>query len=272
MIAIAADSSAYFKKSEARQLGVRLIPLNYTVDGQIYNESFSDQNGDFENLLKSGREYTTAHPNIATFLSCFEEELQNNNEVLCITMSSRLSGAYSTAHTAAKQAASGNVAVFDSQLTAGGLYLLVKEARKLIDSGLDLKETLKKLPEVRDKITIAFSVDDMRPLRKSGRIGFVRLNVGTFLNIKPILLCREGAVVADGVARGNNDVIKRLSGKINADTKEAVISYVGDGNTVSDLYHTIKARFPRTAVTLQKIGPVLGIHLGLSVIAVSSIQ
>jgi len=272
MITIVTDSSSYFKKGEARQLGVKVIPINYSVDGQSYNESFSDRNGDFENLLKGKGDYTTSHPNISAFLSCFDEEIRKNNEILCITISSRLSGTYGTAHMAAKQTESKNIAVFDSLFTAGGLYLLVKEARKLIEKGLTLEEILEKLPAIRDRITIAFSVDDMTPLRKSGRIGFVRMSVGTFLNIKPILLCEDGSIISDSIARGNTEIIKRFVAKITANTQEVVISYIGDNRLASNLYHVINDAFPNASMTLQKIGPVLGMHLGLKVIGVSFIN
>jgi len=272
MITIVTDSSSYFKKAEAQDLGIRVIPINYTVNGQIYSESYSDQNGEFINLLKGNGEYTTSHPNMSTFLSCFEEELQKNNEVLCITISSRLSGAYSTAYMAAKQTESKNIALFDSQFTAGGLYLLIKEARKLIENGLSLNDILQELPAIREKITITFSVDDMKPLRNSGRIGFVRMSVGTFLNNKPILLCKDGAVVSDSVAHGNTEIIKSFLAKISADTREAVISYIGDNLLATTLYHVINETFPNVPITLQRIGPILGIHLGLKVIAVSLIK
>lgn len=272
MITIVTDSSSYFKKSEALSLGIKVVPINYSVNGQKYNESFSDQNGDFENLLKGNWNYTTWHPNMAAFLGCFEEELQKNNEILCITISSRLSGAYGTAFMAAKQTENKNVVVFDSQFTAGGLYLLVKEARKLIKRGLNLQEILRELPAIRDKISIAFSVDDMAPLRNSGRIGSVRMSIGTFLNIKPILLCKDGAVVSDSIARGNTEAIKKMAQKIKSTTQEVVISYIGDNRLAANLYHVIRENYPNMLISLQKIGPVLGIHLGLKMIAVSYIN
>ena len=272
MITIVTDSSSYFKKNEAQDLGIKIIPINYTVHNQSYSESFSDQNGDFENLLKGKGNYTTSHPNMAAFLSCFEEELRKDHEVLCITISSRLSGAYGTAYMAAKQTESNNIAVFDSQFTAGGLYLLVKETKKLIEKGLKLQEILKELPAIRDRITIAFSVDDIEPLRNSGRIGFVRMSVGTFLNLKPILLCKDGAIISDSIVRGKTEIIKRFVDKISANTQDVVISYIGDNHMASNLYHVIKETFPHITITLQKVGPVLGIHLGLQVIAVSFID
>jgi len=272
MITIITDSSSYFRKNEALDLGIKVVPINYTIDGHSYSESFCDQNGDFENLLKGNGVFTTSHPNISVFLSAFEEELHNGNEVLCITISSRLSGAYGTAHMAAKQTESEKIAVFDSRLTAGGLYLLVKEAQKLITNGASLDKILKELPSIRDKITITFSVSDMTPLRNSGRMGFVRMSVSTFLNIKPILLCKDGAIVSDSVVHGNTELIKKLADKVNTNTKEVIINYIGDNQIATNLYHVIKKTTTDIPIALQKIGPALGIHLGLKAIAVSIIE
>jgi len=272
MITIITDSSSYFKKNEAQDLGIKIVPINYTVDGQSYSESFIDQNGNFENLLKGSGKYSTSHPNISAFLSAFEEELHNGNEVLCITISSRLSGAYGTAHSAAKQTESDKIVVFDSRFTAGGLYLLIKEAKKLAESGAGLNEILHKLPAIRNKISIAFSVSDMTPLRNSGRMGFVRMSVSTFLNIKPILLCKDGAIVSDSVVHGNTELIKKLSDRVNKDTKEVVINYIGDNRAATNLYHVIEKISPGIPISLQKIGPALGIHLGFKAIAVSVIE
>jgi DegV family protein with EDD domain len=272
IITIVTDSSAYFKKDKAAELGVQVIPLTYTVDEWKYNESFGDCNGDFEVLLRGNAKFTTSQPNPAAFLSCFEEASANGSSVLCITISSRLSGAYSTAYMAAKQTGNKNIAVFDSHLTAGGLYLLIKQARRLIDKGFSLPEIMQKLPDIREKISIAFSVDDMAPLRNSGRIGFVRMSVGTILNVKPILLCKDGAVVSDSVARGNTELIKKLVQKIPKNAVEAVINYIGENREVAVLYHAIKSAYPNIELKLQKVGPVLGIHLGLRVMAISVLR
>lgn len=206
---------------------------------------------------------------MGAFLSLFEEELEKGNQVLCITMSSRLSGTYSAAYMAAKQTDSNNIVVFDSQLTAGGLYLLVCEAKKLIDSGKSLSEIIKILQEIREKITIVFSVDDMTPLRNSRRIGFVRRGVGTILNIKPILLCKDGVIVSDGIAHGNTEIIKRLVGKVPKEAKEVVVNYIANSRVASNVYNVIREKYPNLPIKLQKIGPVIGIHVGLQVVVVS---
>lgn len=271
MIKIIVDSTVYLKKDEADSLSLQIIPVSYSIDGRNYLESYSDENGNFESLLKFNSNSLTAQPNMEAFLSAFEEQLSMGSEVLCITISSRLSGTYSAAYTAAKKTGSEKITVFDSRLTAGGMYLLVLEARRLIDEGNDLKETVKNLMDIRDKITVAFSVDDMTPLRNSGRISLVPMSVRTILNIKPILLCREGVVVSDSIAHGNSDIIKKLAEKIPLNVKIIVVNYIKNSRMASNLYNIIREKLPFSIIKLQKMGPVLGIHLGLQVVAVSFI-
>lgn len=272
MITIVTDSSCNFTRSEAEELGVKVVPMNYSVNSKRYMEYYSDENGDFETLLRSNSKFSTSQPNLSSFLSCFEEELRLGNEVLCITISSRLSGTFSTAHMAARQTESSKIVVFDSYLTGGGLCLLIKEARKMIDDGMTKEDILLELQKVREKITIAFSVDDMTPLRKSGRIGFVRMSVGTILNVKPILLCKDGIVVADETVHGNNELIKKLVYRITPDVKEIIINHIGTNRITTNLYSIIKEKYPDIPLKLGNIGPVLGIHLGLNVIAISFIK
>ena len=271
MIRIITDSSICCKKADADALGLKIVPICYTINGQVYFETYSDHNGEFEDILKRNFKFSTSQPSVSAFLSVFEEELLEGNEVLCVTISSRLSGTYSGAHAAAKQTQSKQIAIFDSQLAAGGLYLLVKEAKRLIDGGMGLSDIVKKLPEIRDRIAVAFSVEDLTPLRNSGRIGFVRMSVSTILNIRPILLCKGGAIVFDSIARGKADIVEKLANRLTASVKEVVINYIGSSRIATDLYNVIEGRFPNAAMSLQKVGPILGIHLGLQAAGVSFI-
>ena len=269
MIKIITDSSAYLKKQEAASMGVRVVPISYTVENRGFSESYSDQNGNFADLIKSNADTSTSQPNSAAFLSCFEEEMAHGYEILCITISSRLSGTYSSAYTAAKQTESDQIVVIDSQLTAGGLFMLIEEAKELVDAGKTLEEIKTILIEKREKIQIAFSVDDMDPLRRSGRIHFIRMSVGTILNVRPILLLQDGGVVFDSTVHGRIERIRALTHKVPDNAKKVVVNYIENKNLASTVYNVIKEQHPDIPVKLQKLGPVLGIHLGLQVIGVS---
>ena len=266
MVEIITDSSVYLKRKEAETLGVRIVPLSYVIGNTVFKEGYSGENNGFELLLRTGYDRGTHHPQILAFSKYFEQ----SGEALCITISSRLSGTYRAAVAAGKT--NGGVTVFDSLMTAGGLSIIVKEAKKLAIQGKSAAEIAALLPAIRDRITVRFLVSDMKPLRGSGRIGLVRQSAGTLLNIKPVLVLKNGAVVNDGVSRGIKDGVKNLIAGVSDETKQIVVNYIGNHRFAADIYNILKSKYQNAEISINKMGPVLGIHLGLEVVAVSAMN
>ena len=271
MIKIITDSTSYFKQSEAEEYGIKVLPITYKSGNYIYLESYSGTDKDIENLLKSGYGYSTSHPDESVFSKAFQKELMQGNQILCIPISSRLSLAYKAAMDAAIKLDNSNIAVFDSLQTAGGLNLLVKYAKILANNGSSLSEVYMALPKINNKISTFFSVNDMLSLRKSGRIGIVRMNVSTIMNLRPILALKDGTIVSEEIARGTMDVIRKLSDKMPLNTKEAVINYIENSDTAIGVYNALKTKAPYLPIHLRKAGPVLAIHVGLGFVSVSYI-
>lgn len=92
------------------------------------------------------------------------------------------------------------------------------------------------------------------------------------MNIKPILALKEGTIVSQSIARGYNDVVRKLVNQIPKDTIEAVINYIENTRTAIDLYNALKIKAPSLPISLRKSGPVLAIHLGLNFVSVSCIR
>ena len=132
----------------------------------------------------------TAQASITVFAETFAELVKQGFEVVCLVISSRLSGTYSCASIAAGNVDPEKISVVDSRSTAGGLALLVKYAADLARKGFPRQEIVKKIKAMREQSGIVFSVANMDALRRSGRIGALRQSVGTILNIRPILLCQ----------------------------------------------------------------------------------
>ena len=105
----------------------------------------------------------------------------------------------------------GPIRVVDSLSTCAGLYLLIRRACAMVQAGESLEKVEAEMIALREKGRTYFSVDDMTPLRRSGRLGNVKSSISTILNIKPLLAVREGAVVSVGVARGKIDQMRRLT-------------------------------------------------------------
>ena len=168
--------------------------MTYTLDGSTHREHFVEENADYIERIQSAKTLATSQPPIAAYIKTFTELTQAGHQVLCLSISSRLSGTYANEAVCAREIGGGNIRVVDTLTTAGGLYILVRAARELIDAGYSLEETASKIEEMRSSVKTLFTVEDMEPLRRSGRLGPVRQSVCTVLNVRPLLTCREGAV------------------------------------------------------------------------------
>lgn len=270
MIALVTDSTAYLTKAETEAMGVKIVPMSYTVAGQLFVESYGDHNGDFEALIaRHPSKCKTSQASLSEFMSIFEELIRQNYEVICPVISSRLSGTYSCASLAAKTVNSDKIIVVDSHTTAGGLSLFMKKAVEFVRSGYSLREVAAKLETIRDNIGIAFTVNNMDALRRSGRLTLARQSVGTILNLRPILLCEEGALVAQGTARGRRELIQKLANRIPKSATKIVIQALDDHTAIGPLTAEIRRSLPNAELKISTVGPVICINIGLGAIGVS---
>lgn len=267
MIVIATDSSACMTKAGAHELGVIYVPMTYTLCGKTYTESFIGTNGDFIPLIESEPNPHTSQPAVGRYLRTFKALRKAGFEVLCLTISSRLSGTFSNASACAHDLGDDGIRVVDTHTTAIGLAFLVREARRLIDGGATLEETADAITAMRDRVKTVFSVSDMAPLRRSGRLGPVRQSVSTILNIRPLLTCRDGSVVSYGITHGANDQLRQLARAVPANALEVAVQYISESEAARELVGMICER-RGGEVMLRRLSPVLGIHLGVTVLGV----
>lgn len=262
MIVIVTDSTAYLTHAEASAMNAVIVPMYYSFDDahSISEGCIEDDRMTEQQVAEHIESVHTSQAPMSAFLSIFSRIRKSGDEVLCLTMSSRLSGTYSNAVLAARELGGKHIEVVDSKTTCAGLYLLVCEAHRYICEGEKLSTVAKQLAKIRERVRLAFSVDDMTPLRKSGRLGNVRMSVSTMLNIKPILEMRDGAVVSSGIARGKTD----QSNKLCAFCREAGSRIVIDSFLADEASERLLVRLARDDRELERrhTGPVLGAHLG----------
>ena len=270
MIAIMVDSAAGISRQEAEQLGAHYVPMTYTVDRQQFVEHYIGENGQFEPYIeRTDVEHRTSQAPAAAFIAAFERQLAKGRQVLCITISSRLSGTYANAVMAAKEVNADEIKVLDSRNCAGGIYFLILRAQKLIEEGLTLNQIVDRLIVERKRIQNVFTVNDMTNLRKSGRLGVVRLSVSTILNLRPILCLQNGSVFSKSVARGNHEQLRMLVDSVPEGTRFVVV-HSHENNpqlpALQDLLH--RKLGDELELRIVSLGPVLTIHLGLTYLGV----
>lgn len=281
MIAIVTDSSAYLTLEECRAMGVTVVPLTYALgEDSAISELCVDQNGDYETfVLRNLTNIKTSQASYQMFYQTFRRLVARGFDVLCLTISGRLSGTYGNARMAAQELAHEvtqtsardmvreRVQVIDSKSVGAGLYLLVRAADAMVRAGVALPMIAHRLRGLRDQLRTAFSVDDITPLRKSGRLGGMKLSISTILNLKPMLGFQDGALVALGTARGRQEQIRLLLEALPDDADTYVVEGFCADDAVRRLREALESR--GKTVLLRRLGPVLAAHLGAGCVGVA---
>lgn len=263
MIQLITDSTCCLTRRDAEELGVKIVPISCTVKGRTFFEEYLEESSESEAMMAVYPEdFSTSHPPISTFNALFQPIEKDGAEALCLVISSRLSGTYSSATIAARISQAGRITVLDSLTTAGGLHLLLRAAKEKRDEGMSASELSQFLLDKRQQVGIAFSVGDMAALRRSGRLGVVRQSVGTMLNVRPILTLEDGAIKSCGTTRGTAQTLRALTERIPDEAKAIIVHWQGAMNDPGVLAAALRARFPRADIRVSPIGYALRVHLG----------
>lgn len=202
-IGVVTDSHSSIPLTEAKELGIHVLPMPFMIDGADYLEGVNLTREEFFQHQRAGAEITTSQPAPAAVLALWDELLQEYETLLYMPISSGLSGSCQTAMGLAEdEPYAGRVFVVDNGRIATPLHRSILDALELIDKGFTAAQCKAALEAARDDVTIYIAVQTLEYLKKGGRISATTAAVGTILNIKPILALTTGKLESYKKARG----------------------------------------------------------------------
>ncbi len=193
---IFADSAANLTDGMVAESGVKIIPFHYIVNGEeklCYNADrpFEEVAKEFYTELASGADIKTSLVCEQQFIEALTPSLEAGRDVLLVTITEALSGTFAQATKAAETLKTmypdRNVVVFDSANASLGEGYLAYKAAKMRADGASLEECVKWLEENKYLLNAAVTVDELKYLKKSGRVSTIAAVAGAILNIKPML-------------------------------------------------------------------------------------
>ena len=189
-IAIMTDSNSGITQQEGKELGIKVIPMPFNIDGEEYLEDINLTQEQFYQKLTSGAKVSTSQPSSIYVESIWDELLQEYDQVVYIPMSSGLSKSCETATNSAKAKYEGKVFVVDNQRISVTQRQSVIDALELAKCGYDGQAIYDKLMEIKFDSDIFIMVDTLEYLKKGGRITAAAAALGGMLKLKPILLIK----------------------------------------------------------------------------------
>lgn len=189
----------------------RVVPMSIHFGDETYQDGVDITIEQFyEKLAASDVMPTTSQVTPAAFEAAFREAVEAGDQVVCVTISSALSGTCQSAMIAA-EGFPGQVFVVDSQTVVMGTGVLVEYGMQLADRGLSAEEIARELTARRDRVKIVAVADTLEYLKRGGRISATVAFAGGLLNIKPILCVDGGQVKLLNKARGAKQINTMLA-------------------------------------------------------------
>ena len=189
---IIVDSGSSIKPNEAQEMGIDIIPLRIQLGGKEYIDGFDIDSSLLYKLIKETGEFPkTSLPHLDKVEELFNSYLEKGDEILYLSLSSKLSSTYSTI--AAMYVDNPKVRVFDTLSAVGGVRMLAIEA--LSKPELSLDDLVEELTQSRGKIRICAIPETLDYLLKGGRLKKSAWMLGTLLMIKPALGFVDGGIV-----------------------------------------------------------------------------
>lgn len=195
MVKIITDTTSGIAPDYAKQHGIPVIPQIINIGNQSYSEGIDIDNAMFMKLLRESRDLPkTAAPPPELFINEFKWMVAQGEPILCIHPSCEVSGTVRSAQMAAKEFPEADIRVIDTRTIGSPLASMVKLATDWSESGVGIDSIVQSINEMIPKSRIYFLVATLEYLAKGGRIGGASALLGSMLQIKPILVFKDGIV------------------------------------------------------------------------------
>lgn len=274
-IQIVIDSTTDLPAQAAEQ--VKIVPLTIHFGEQQYVSGVDiDARSFYEKLVESDVLPTTSQPTPAAFADVFQAAVEAGDEVVCITISSKLSGTFQSASIAAMDFP-GKVFVVDSRTVTLGCGILTQYALELAKQDISARELAQRVEKKREKVRLLALLDTLEYLKKGGRISATVAFAGGLLNIKPVICVAEGEVKLLGKARGfrqgSNLLMQQIEKAGGLDFEmPMLLGYTGLSDAMLKKYMEDSAQLWQGRVDslpVSIVGSVVGTHAGPGAVAVA---
>lgn len=267
MIRILVDSSSDYSQEEARQNHMEFVPISVTIGEQSYRDGIDLERDQFYELLSKSSDFPkTSQPSPQAFLEIFKDAKEKGDDVICILLSSELSGTCQSAVLAKSMADYENIYIIDSLSATYVIRILAEYACRLRDEGVAAPEIAARVDALKSRVKVIAALDTLEYLSRGGRLNKTAAAIGELANIKPIItVTPDGRVGVIGKALGKNKAIcslTKLLQDITLDEDFPVYSIYSYGTSNCERFEEkLKETNIRPTLRLQ-IGSTIGTHIG----------
>ena len=278
-IAIVTDSNSGITQSQAKELGIYVLPMPFMINEETFYEDITLSQEAFFEKLSEGAHVITSQPTPDSVMKLWDELLEEYDEIVHIPMSSGLSGSCQSASMLAQQY-EGKVQVVNNQRISVTQRQSALDAKKLAEDGKNAAEIKKFLEDDKFNSSIYIMLDTLYYLKKGGRITPAAAALGTILKIKPVLQIQgerlDAFAKARTVTQGKNLMINAIRndmenrfGGVREENIWLQVAYTYDKAAADQLKAEVQEAFPGFDIHMDPLSLSVACHIGPGALAVA---
>lgn len=277
MTKIIMDSTSDLPNNFIKKYDIDILPLRVYIDNKEYIDKVTVTVDEVYDAMKKGICPKTSLPNPKKVYELFKEYAVKGKDFIFYSFSSKLSSTYQTAYLVIeelkKQYPNVKMEVIDTKSGSVASGLIALQGAKLVELKTSFERIIQISRESIKHIEHIFTIDDLSWLLKGGRISKGGAIIGSALNIKPILDVENGEIKVIKKIRGRkralNTVVDIVQQRIKEFPNQIIgIAHASDLKTALALKDMIIKKIGCNNIMIEKIGSVLGSHLGLGGVGV----
>jgi DegV family protein with EDD domain len=273
VLKIVTDSLSDITSGLAGELGISVVPVYVRFGEKVYRDRVEITTEEFyRRLTHEATLPTTTQPTPSDFAEVYNKLAKETNEILVVTLSSKLSGTYQSA-VHAKEMVEGDVRieVIDSQTVVMGLGVIVISVARAAQAGASLEEAVALVHGAMPRSHAIMSFDTLKYLAKGGRIGRAQGLLGSMLSVKPILTIKDGEISPVTRVRSRAAGIDYLYNFVAGFPRieELAVEHATTPDEAAALVERLGALYPKEKIHPANVSPVIGTYVGPHVLSVS---
>ena len=281
-VAIVTDSVSNLPPEVTKKHSITIVPINICFQGEIYRDVLDVSPTEaYEMVLQDPENFSTSPASPGHYMEAFREASKHARNLLCLTLSSKLSTGYNIARLAAKQAGDEmndiTVEVMDSQNVTAAEGFIALVAAQAAEEGKTFEEVLAIADEMRRRVTFIVLLDTVRYVYRTGRIPKIAAQVASRLNIKPILSSSpDGRIRFVGAVRkkesGIDRILRMMRDKVGQGQVHVAIMHAYAPEEAEKLKERVAQEFNCAELWTTEMTPVMGYACGTGTVGMAFYQ
>jgi DegV family protein with EDD domain len=275
-VKIITDSLSDITEDIIGDLDITIVPLTVLFGRETYIDRVTITTEEFYRRLTTQNVFpTTTQPTPQAFADVYNRLAEETDEILVITLSSKLSGTYQSAMGAIEMMEKKcRVEVIDSETVAMALGLVVLAAAREAKNGMKLDELINYVQQALPRVHFIIYFDTLKYLAKGGRIGKAQVMLGSMLSFKPILTIKDGEIAPVTRLRSQAAGIEYLANFVTSfhQIEALAVEHSTQPEAADRLVDRLSVSLPGKPITRSVVSPVLGTYAGPNAIAVTVLE